>query len=278
MIEAQLDDRLHAVAPLARFERLSSALPAVRLGIRTYAAYADATLDQVLGPALKGAQRLEASTLDHYEFLNRGRKFEARPLPAEAQLAPAFYAGVADLDGDGHEDVFLAQNFFPTEISTPRYDAGRGLVLRGTGDGTLTPVPGQVSGILVYGDQRGAALADYDGDGRVDLVVSQNGADTRLYHNEGARPGVRVTLVGGRLNPHTIGAVLRMVYDSSRGPAREIHAGSGYWSEDGATQVLGLESGKRPVAVWVRWPGGRESVTPLTPGQRAISVSDPASK
>jgi len=71
--------------------------------------------------------------------------------------------GVADLDGDGHEDVFLAQNFFPTDLATPRYDAGRGLVLRGKGDGTLEPVPGQVSGILVYGDQRGAALADYDG-------------------------------------------------------------------------------------------------------------------
>ena len=59
-----------------------------------------------------------------------GGTFEATPLPAEAQFAPAFYAGVADLDGDGHEDVFLAQNFFPTEIGTPRYDAGRGLVLR----------------------------------------------------------------------------------------------------------------------------------------------------
>src|SRR2546425_5219931 len=40
---------------------------------------------------------------------------------------------------------------FPTEIGTPRYDAGRGLLLLGKGDGTLAPVPGQVSGIAVYG-------------------------------------------------------------------------------------------------------------------------------
>src|SRR5881227_3200587 len=158
-----------------------------------------------------------AASLDHQVFLNRGGGFEARSLPAEAQFAPAFYAGVADFDGDGHEDLFLSQNFFPTEIATPRYDAGRGLVLRGKGDGTLEPVPGQVSGILVYGDQRGAALADYDGDGRIDLVVSQNGAETKLYHNEHARPGLRVRLEGGLLNPHGIGAVVRVAYDASRG-------------------------------------------------------------
>ena len=272
VIEAQYDDRLRAVAPLTSLGQLMAALPAVRLSTRTYAAYANATLEHVLGPAFSAAKHLEARTLDHYVFLNRGGTFEARPLPAEAQFAPAFYAGVADLDGDGHEDVFLAQNFFPTDLATPRYDAGRGLVLRGTGDATLEPVPGQVSGILVYGDQRGAALADYDGDGRIDLVVSQNGAETKLYHNERARPGLRVRLMDGPLNPHGIGAVLRVVYEGSRGPAREVHGGSGYWSEDGAIQVLGLEQGKVPVSVWVRWPGGTETVTPLAQGEREITI------
>ena len=272
VIEAQYDNRLRAVAPLTSLGQLMTALPAVRLSTRTYAAYADATLEHVLGPAFGGAKHLEARTLDHYVFLNRGGTFEAKPLPAEAQFAPAFYVGVADLDGDGHEDVFLAQNFFPTDLATPRYDAGRGLVLRGRGDGTLEPVPGQVSGIMVYGDQRGAALADYDGDGRIDLVVSQNGAETKLYHNERARPGLRVRLIDGPLNPHGFGAVLRVVYEGSRGPAREVHGGSGYWSEDGAIQVLGLEQGKVPVSVWVRWPGGTETVTPLAQGQREIII------
>jgi hypothetical protein len=275
MVEAQYDDRLRAIAPLASLERLRRALPAVRLGTRTFAAYANAPLQDVLGTALAQAQRVQAATLDHQVFFNRGGTFQAVPLPAEAQFAPAFYVGVADLDGDGHEDVFLAQNFFPTEIGTPRYDGGRGLVLRGRGDGTLEPVPGQISGIAVYGDQRGAALADYDEDGRVDLVVSQNGAETKLYHNEHARPGVRVQLVGGPGNPHAIGAVLRVVYEGSRGPAREVHGGSGYWSEDGAIQVLGLEAGKRPVAVWIRWPGGAETSIPLSPGQRQLTVHLP---
>ena len=125
-------------------------------------------------------------------FLNRGDHFEAAALPREAQFAPVFAVCVADLDGDGHEDIFLSQNFFATQPETPRLDGGRGLWLRGDGTGKLMPVPGQESGVKIYGEQRGAALCDYDGDGRVDLVVTQNGAETKLYHNARARPGLRV--------------------------------------------------------------------------------------
>src|SRR5437773_1129537 len=275
MIEAQYDDRVHGIAPLTPLRRLMTTLPWLRPGTRAFTTYANATLQDVLGHGLEGVQRLEAATLDHVVFFNRGGKFAAAPLPAEAQFAPAFYVGVADFDGDGHEDVFLAQNFFLTELETPRYDAGRGLLLVGRGDGTLAPVPGQVSGITVYGDQRGAAFADYDGDGRLDLAISQNGAETKLYHNEHARPGVRVRLVGGAANPHAIGALLRIVYEGSRGPAREVHGGSGYWSEDGAIQVLGVEADKRPVAVWVRWPGGRETQVPLEAGAREVIARAP---
>jgi enediyne biosynthesis protein E4 len=271
MVEAQYDDRLRAIAPLTPLGLLVTALPAVRFRTPTFAAYANATLQDVLGPDLIRAQRLEAATLDHQVFLNRGGRFDAEPLPAAAQLAPAFYAGVADFDGDGREDLFLAQNFFPTEVATPRYDAGRGLLLRGAGNGTFEPIPGQVSGIKVYGDQRGAAFADFDGDGRTDLVVSQNGADTKLYHNDHAEPGLRVRLIGPTQNPRAIGASIRVEYsDRKRGPVREIHGGSGYWSQDGAVQVMGLEA--NPTGVWVRWPDGSETETPLVPGTREIPI------
>ena len=49
-------------------------------------------------------------------------------------------------------------------------------------------MPGQESGVVVYGEQRGAAAGDLDGDGRPDLVVTQNGSTTRLFRNIGVRP------------------------------------------------------------------------------------------
>lgn len=268
---AQEDPRIGAVAPLTSFERLRLGLPGAAQRLRTFRGYADASVDQVLGPLAQGAIRLGATTMDHVVFLNRGDRFDVRPLPLEAQEAPAFYAGIADFDGDGDEDLFLSQNFFATDVATPRYDAGRSLLLRGDGAGGLEPVPGQRSGLLVYGEQRGAAYADFDADGRLDLAVSQNAAPTRLFRNLGAAPGLRVRLIGPPGNPTAVGAELRLRYGDRDGPVREVQAGSGYWSQNGAVQVLGRAG--EPTALWVRWPGGREQVVPLAPGQAEVRVS-----
>jgi len=270
MLFARRDDRLGGIAPLNTFARVSHAIPKVAERIRTFTRWADATVGQALGPDTARTATLGATTMDHVALMNRGGRFEAVALPREAQFAPAFHASVADFDGDGREDVFLAQNFFATEISVPRYDAGRSLLLLGDGRGGLAPVPGQRSGLMVYGEQRGAAHADYNADGRLDLAVSQNGAATRLFLNRGAAPGLRVRLQGPPGNPDGVGAQVRIVYGERMGPVREVHAGSGYWSQHGAVQVFGLEG--TPTGVWVRFPGRAATTTPVGQTAREVSV------
>jgi hypothetical protein len=176
-------------------------------------------------------------------------------------MAPAFAVNVADFDGDGHEDVFLSQNLFATPAETPRLDAGQGLLLRGSGVVTegMTALPARESGIAVYGEQRGAAVADFDEDGRVDLAVAQNGAATKLFQNRSARPGLRVRLSGPSGNPAGVGAILRLRFGQRWGPAREIHAGSGYWSQDSPVSVLATPV--FPTAIGIQWPGGKRRST-----------------
>ena len=271
MLIGRRDQRIGSVAPLNSYARVRAVIPDLPSRIGTFSAYADANLDQVLGGAKSRVTEVSIATLDNMVFMNRGGRFEAHAMPTEAQLAPAWYAGITDLDGDGNDDVFLSQNFYATAVGFPRFDGGRGLLLTGDGKGALTPVPGQRSGIVVYGDQRGAAYSDYDGDGRVDLVVSQNASPTRLLHNVGAKPGLRVRLRGTPANPDAIGAQVRAVYGSRMGPVREIQAGSGYWSENGAVQILG--GPQPPTEIWVRWPGGAESRTSVAAGAREVTVT-----
>ena len=263
LFEARYEDSLGDYAPMRGLASLSYAVPALRGRVQTFQQFATATLQEALGGSLEGVPYEEATTLGSMVFLNRDGRYEARPLPAEAQWAPAFAATVADYDSDGRDDLFLSQNFFALPPETARMDAGRGLWLRGDGVGGFAAVPGQVSGVHVYGEQRAAAVGDYDADGRVDLVVTQNAAPVKVYRNVRVDAGVRVQLEGPAGNPWGVGATVRMrLANGELGPARVVTAGSGYWSQ--ASRVLVMEKEAAVQGVWVRWPDGTDTERTVT--------------
>jgi hypothetical protein len=272
LIEAYLEPSMKKVVPWRDWKTLRGAIPSLTERFSSYRAFGEASVQEILGDAFKGLHELRVDVLESVLLLNRGDHFECRPLPQAAQLAPVFGLCVGDYDGDGREDLYLGQNFFGTDPETGRYDAGRGLWLHGDGRGGFQAVPGHISGILVYGEQRGAALCDYDGDGRVDLVTSQNGAATKLYHNRAGKPGLRVRLVGAGANGSGFGAVIRLGHDGIWGAARELHAGSGYWSQDSPVQVMSLGD-LQPDKIEVRWPGGKSTTSALPKTARDIQLS-----
>jgi hypothetical protein len=274
LIEARHDPGLNQLVPARDWAGLSAVFPALRDRFSSFKAFSTATVSEVLAADLPPMREVTAVTFESVLLLNRGDHFEARPLPVEAQLSPVFGIAVGDLDGDGDEDLFLAQNFFGVGPSESRQDAGCGLWLRGDGSGGFVGVPPRESGFAIYGEARGAALCDFDHDGRLDLAVGQNRGVTKLYRNTRAQPGLRVHLQGPSENPQAVGAIVRLLSRGGRlGPAHEIRLGGGYWSQDSSDVVLGLQG--EAEALEIRWPGGAIEHVTVQAGTRTVSRSVP---
>jgi len=91
-----------------------------------------------------------------------------------------------------------------------------------------------------------------------------------LYRNEAGKPGLRVRLKGPAGNPAGVGAVLWLTHGGQLGPAREIRAGSGYWSQDSVVPVLAATEAAARLSI--RWPGGKTVSSDIPQGAKEVAV------
>jgi hypothetical protein len=96
-------------------------------------------------------------------------------------------AAWGDYDNDGLIDVFVCGEYLPPASplsSTPGDPRNRCRLYHNRGDGTFVNIADS-AGVTNERCAKGSAWGDYDGDGRLDLFVSNMGQPCRLYHNEG---------------------------------------------------------------------------------------------
>lgn len=165
--------------PVRNREFLSTLFGDLPVRFPNHTAYSQSNSRAVLGG--DGAKLLVADEVRSCVFLRRQGKFVKSPLPQEAQWAPVSGIAAGDFNGDGKPDLFLAQNRFALRKEDTAADAGAGCVLVGDGRGGFRSSEAIERGNWrIHGEQRGVAAGDFNKDGRIDLVVSQNGAQTRL--------------------------------------------------------------------------------------------------
>jgi len=240
----------------------SQAMPFVRQRFPTYDAFARASLGAIYGDALAQCLELSCNELQHVVLRNDGARFAVLPLPRRAQLAPGFGLGVADFDGDGHQDLVMAQNFFSPEPETGRFDGGLGLWLRGRGDATFEATPPLESGVVMPEDQKALALADLDGDGAPEWLCAANDGFVRAFRTSLPVASLAVRLRGAAGNQDAIGARVTLVRPDGRRHVREIHAGSGYLAQsEPCAWFADVPDGCR---VDVAWPDGARSEHAVT--------------
>ncbi len=259
IVEAWRTDNQSPWKPWRDMTHWMPRFPEIRDTYPTHSLFAEADLAGLLDTPAVLLQSSRPNTFASAYWINQGldQPWTMRALPIEAQMAPAFGLAISDFDGDGHQDLVLAQNDFHFQYEYGRQDAGSGLVLQGDGKGNFKPLNPAQSGVLLRGAQRAVATADYNRDGRVDLLVTQNSGPAKLFQNKSARPGLRVRLLGPPENPLALGASVRLGNENGWGPVMEVKAGAGHLTQNSSTLVLTLpEAAGAPDRIEARWPGG----------------------
>ena len=176
--------------PLVMRDDLLKTLPTLGSRYANYESYARQTMSDMFPQAeLADAIVKRAETFATTFVRNDGGgNFTLLPLPREAQLAPVFAILPHDVDGDGNMDLLLGGNLDAVKLDIGAMHAGYGLVLRGDGRGTFTPVAPTESGFLVPGQMRDIQrVRTRSGD----LIVVTRNNDRPLLFRAPARPYAR---------------------------------------------------------------------------------------
>jgi hypothetical protein len=199
-----------------------------------------------------------------FQNLGHGRFEEVSD---RANLETMWPWGVAtgDFDNDGYEDVFLPSGMGYPFVYWPNQ------LLMNNGDGTFTeraralgiepPAGGiylddKVGEKLATRSSRCAAVADFRGEGRLDIVTNNfNDAPYFFQNNLPRKNYVAFRLRGIWSNRDAIGSVVR-VYVGTEVMVRQVQAAGGYLSQSSKTVHFGLGDRKKVDRVEIRWPRG----------------------
>ncbi len=183
-----------------------------------------------------------------------------------------FGTGLADFDGDGWQDVFVANgHVFYGSKNSPYFQPQQ--LLRNL-DGRKFQDISEFGGpyFSVHRAARGNAIGDLDNDGALDLVVVHQNEPVVLLRNR--RPvsrWIRLQLRGTTSNPAAIGAKITAPF-GDRVLTRWVRSGAGYLSQSDARIVLPMAD-HTPVSVTVYWPAGSmEIFQGLTENQTHVLV------
>lgn len=226
-------------------------------------------------------------------FLGTGasRLFEISQLAGVAGTDWTWSPKLGDFDNDGWVDLFvangMARDFVNTDLLKRMKDRGNrnwlstpvlkepNLAFRNQGDLRFTPVA-EAWGLSAPSASYGAAVADLDRDGDLDLVVMSFGEEPLVYRNDSPTGGrLLVRLKGTRSNAWGIGATIRI--QTGRGQqVRRLTLASGFMSANEPLAQFGLGEETQAEKLTVEWPSGHTQSFANVAANQWLTITEPS--
>lgn len=177
----------------------------------------------------------------------------------------SFGGGFFDYDNDGWLDLFIANGHVYPEVDRAlpgtHYKQINSLFRNDRAGRFTETTKNSGNGFTAPYAARGAAFADFDNDGHVDVVVVNNGDQPLLLRNGGSISShfLNLKLVGSKSNRDSLGARVRL-RAAGISQVREISAGGSYLSHSDLRAHFGLGDRALAETVEVSWPSGTRQI------------------
>ena len=191
----------------------------------------------------------------------------------------SYAARFVDWDNDGNRDLIVVNGSMLDNIALYHPDstyAEPKMLYRTTGGGQFVDASGtQPASFRVARVGRGLAAGDYDNDGNVDFLQSNNGEAAQLYRNSGAAANHWVTLklIGTHSNRDAIGARVRLRAGAFTS-CDQVRSGGSYCSSHDMRLHFGLGARDKADEVEIRWPSGAVEHLANLKADRIVTVRE----
>lgn len=185
-----------------------------------------------------------------------------------------------DFDHDGRLDLLAVHGHVYPQIEGA-YPGGRyrqrKLLYRNLGNGSFEELAALAGSALTEPRaSRGAAFADFDEDGDLDVAVNDLDGPPMLLRNDGgAQSGnwILIKLTGTKSNRNAVGARVRLKSDG-RAQVDEVRSGDSYLSHSDWRLHFGLGKANLIDEIIIQWPSGATEVLKEQPVNRVLAITE----